>query len=152
MKGIFLIPLFFAVASCTQTAGSSDPKGNSSAAEKGDVVKAYNTTELPKYPAGFQGLYEHIDKNMRYPSEAKNQGIEGRVFVEVIISKDGDVMKAKVVKGLGHGLDDEALRLVNSFPKQFIPGLRENEIVNTKTIVPIVFDIVEYLRRTEGIS
>ncbi len=67
----------------------------------------------PTYPGGTKALKEFIAKNKRYPKAAIQNKIEGGVFVKYSVNHKGDVIDAKVVDGLGHGCDEEALRLVN---------------------------------------
>lgn len=68
--------------------------------------------KLPTYPSGAEGLKKFIQANLHYPKDAIDHKIEGFVFVEYHVSDYGDVLDARVIKGLGYGCDEEALRIV----------------------------------------
>ena len=73
-----------------------------------------------------------------YPPQAAENRIQGRVILEVVISKDGDVTNVKVVKGVDPLLDKEALRVINLMPK-WKPGKQRGEAVNVKYTIPVTF-------------
>ena len=79
----------------------------------------------PVYPGGNKAMDEFIKKNLRYPEEAMQQKIEGTVAVEIDIDVFGKVSAAKVKHGIGHGCDEEAIRLVKllQFEKKKYKGL-----------------------------
>lgn len=68
--------------------------------------------ELPEYPGGKTAFKKFISENMRYPAEAVKNNIEGDVFVKFVINDNGSVQDASVLKGIGYGCDEEALRLI----------------------------------------
>lgn len=72
---------------------------------------------MPEYPGGNEALYKFIGKHLKYPKKAHKKGIEGKVYVQFVIDKEGNVTNAKVLKGIGFGCDEEALRVVNKMPK-----------------------------------
>ena len=94
--------------------------------------------ELPSFPGGDVKLREWIKKNMKYPSYAKNNGIEGQVLVVFIVEKDGSISNAEVSWGVDPSLDQEALRIVNKMPK-WKPGKQEGSTVRVKFHLPIKF-------------
>lgn len=73
--------------------------------------------EMPSFPGGEVKLVEYIAKNLNYPQEAIEKGIEGRVFVGFIIDVDGSVTDVKLLRGIGGGCDEEAIRVIKSLPK-----------------------------------
>jgi protein TonB len=75
-----------------------------------------------------------------YPKEAIDAGIEGKVFVEFYIEKDGTVSDAKVLRGIGYGCDEEALRVVGLMPKWF-PGKQRGQAVRVRYTLPINFKL-----------
>jgi TonB family protein len=79
----------------------------------------------PLYPGGNKAMDEFIKKNMRYPEDALQHRIEGTVAVDIDIDVYGSVSSAKVKHGIGHGCDEEAIRLVNllQFQKKKYKGL-----------------------------
>ena len=68
--------------------------------------------QMPEFPSGDKGLYEFIADNIKYPAEAKEEGIKGRVFVNFIVEPDGSVSDIRVLRGIGGGCDEEAVRVV----------------------------------------
>jgi len=89
--------------------------------------------ELPRYGGGNEEFKKFIASNLRYPKEALEAGIEGKVLVEYEIDDNGFVHNPRVVRGLGYGCDEEAVRVVNllRFKKVKNRGVRVR--VNTKT-------------------
>lgn len=90
--------------------------------------------DLPEYPGGKKAFQEYIQKNLRYPKEALDKGIEGSVYVKYRIDGLGKVIHAEVTHPLGYGCDEEALRLVRSlkYGKAKNRGLRVTSTVRTK--------------------
>ena len=94
--------------------------------------------EMPEFPGGDKELYQFIADNVKYPAEAKEKGIKGRVFVNFIVEPDGSVSDIKVLRGIGGGCDEEAVRVVKSMPK-FKPGIQNGEAVRVSYTVPVIF-------------
>lgn len=97
---------------------------------------------MPKYPYGEKELAGFIAHNMRYPKDARQQGIEGRVLCSFIVSADGSISNIEIVQGLHQELDTEAIRVLSLMSK-WIPGERSGEKVNVKCLLPIDFTIDE---------
>ena len=95
---------------------------------------------MPMFRGGERKLMEFIGSNVVYPKEAIDAGIEGRVFVEFYIEKDGSVSNAKVLRGLGYGCDEEALRVVGLMPK-WRPGKQRGQCIRVKYTLPIIFKL-----------
>lgn len=92
--------------------------------------KVFTVVEhLPEFPGGSKALREFLDQNVKCPQEAKRQ--KGKVFVSLIITDQGNVSNAEVMKGLGHEYDEEAIRVVSSLPK-WKPGIQNGIPVNVK--------------------
>lgn len=96
--------------------------------------------ELPSFPGGDAKLREWIKKNMKYPSYAKNNGIEGQVLVVFIVEKDGSISNAEVSWGVDPSLDQEALRIVNKMPR-WKPGTQNGVAMRVKYRLPITFTL-----------
>jgi TonB family protein len=96
--------------------------------------------EQPVPIGGIQEYYKYVAKNLRYPQAAAKLGIEGRVFIEFIITKDGSVVNAKCIKGIGDLCDSEAVRVISNSPN-WIPGKKNGENVNVKMVLPITFKL-----------
>lgn len=96
--------------------------------------------EMPQFPTGEDGLGRFIAEFIRYPSRAREDGIQGRILCSFIVRKDGTISNVEVVNGLDNELDNEALRVLSMMPK-WTPGKNDNEIVSVKCILPIDFTI-----------
>lgn len=93
---------------------------------------------MPHFPGGELDLYRFLSQQIRYPAEAARLRIEGKVLVRFVIETDGRVTQAEVVRGIGGGCDEEALRLVRNMPK-WIPGRHGNELVPVYSSLAINF-------------
>ncbi|MBR0177406.1 MAG: TonB family protein [Bacteroidales bacterium] len=98
--------------------------------------------EMPQFPGGETKLMEYIAKNLTYPQEARDKGIDGRVFIGMVIEKDGSVSNVKVLRGIGSGCDEEAVRVIKSMPK-WKPGMMKGEPVPVSYQIPINFKLSE---------
>lgn len=94
--------------------------------------------EMPKFPGGEAKLLEFINKGIKYPVIAQENGIQGRVICSFVVNRDGSVVDAQVVRGVDPSLDKEALRVINTMPK-WTPGKQRGKPVRVKYTVPITF-------------
>ena len=94
--------------------------------------------QMPEYPGGMAAALEYIQKNMRYPEVAKKNGTQGRVTVQFIIDKGGNVTDPKVIRAVDKDLDAEAIRLVGTMPK-WKPGMQKGQAVAVKYTLPVMF-------------
>lgn len=94
--------------------------------------------EMPEFPHGNQALFDYLSRNIRYPKKAK--GATGRVFVQFVVEKDGEISNAKIAKSSGNEfLDAETIRLVNKMPK-WKPGKLKGVPVRVRYVVPVKFE------------
>jgi len=96
--------------------------------------------EMPSYPGGEQKLMEFVAKNIKYPQIARETGIQGRVFVGFVVEPDGSVSNVKVLRGIGGGCDEEAMRVVKSMPK-WKPGKQRGKAVRVSYMLPVNFKL-----------
>jgi TonB family protein len=96
--------------------------------------------EPAEFPGGIEGLMNFLTTNLRYPEEARMKGLEGNVFITLIVEKDGTVTSVEPVKGVSPVLDAEAVRVVESFPK-WAPGKKDGVVVRSAFVVPIKFKL-----------
>lgn len=89
---------------------------------------------------GMKAFYGYISENLKYPEEAKKMGIEGKVFVEFVVDKDGKLINIKSVKGIGAGCDEEAIRVLKSAPK-WTPATVVDMPVKVRMIIPITYKL-----------
>ena len=95
---------------------------------------------MPEYPGGTNAMFDFIRKNVKYPESAKEKGIEGRVYVNFVIDKDGSISDIKVLRGLCKEIDEEAVRVVKAMPK-WNPGMQDGEPVRVQYTLPFYFKI-----------
>jgi TonB family protein len=106
-----------------------------------DNDTVYNIVEqMPEYPGGVEAMMKYIAENVKYPEEAKDKNIAGRVFLAFVVEKDGSVSNVKVLRGIGGGCDEEAARVINSMPK-WKPGKQKGKPVRVSFQIPIYFKL-----------
>ena len=96
--------------------------------------------EMPEFPGGVEALMDYVGRNVKYPEEAKDKEIQGRVFVSFVIEKDGSVNEVKVLRGIGGGCDEEAVRVIKAMPK-WTPGKQKGKPVRVNYQIPINFKL-----------
>ncbi|MBQ8442910.1 MAG: M56 family metallopeptidase, partial [Bacteroides sp.] len=94
--------------------------------------------EMPEFPGGMAECMKFLNKNIKYPTISQENGVQGRVIVQFVVTKDGDIAEPKVVRGVDPYLDAEALRVISMMPK-WKPGKQRGEAVNVKYTVPVMF-------------
>ncbi len=97
--------------------------------------------EAAQPTGGMAAFYKAVAEIIRYPAEARKAGVQGRVFVEFIINDDGSLTDFRVLKGVGHGLDEEAIRCVAEASKKcpWLPGKQHGKPVKQRYTLPIIF-------------
>lgn len=95
---------------------------------------------MPTFPGGEKKMLEYVAKNVKYPQLAKEVGTQGRVFVSFIVEKDGSITNVTILRGIGSGCDEEAIRVVKSMPK-WNPGLQCGRAVRVSCNLPINFKL-----------
>ena len=96
--------------------------------------------KMPTYPGGVQAFYKYVKKKMKYPSQARRMGIEGKVFVQFVVGKDGVISEVKVIRGVGAGCDEEAIRVIKNSPR-WSPGKQRGKAVKVRMVLPITFKL-----------
>ena len=98
-----------------------------------DVVE-----QMPSFPGGMKAMMDYLARNIRYPANAKNDLIEGRVILQFIVDKKGRLSDIKVVKSVEPYLDAEAVRVVKSMPR-WNPGMQNGKAVKVRYTLPVTF-------------
>lgn len=95
---------------------------------------------MPMFPGGDDSLRKFIQKSVKYPEVAKENGIQGKVFVQFVINGRGKVEQVKVVRGVDPSLDKEAVRIIEALPA-WQPGKQRGKPVKVSYTVPINFKL-----------
>lgn len=96
--------------------------------------------EQPEFPGGMEKMYEFMQRTQKYPDMEYEAGIQGKVYVQFTVAKDGSIEEAKVLRSVSEGLDKEAMRLVKSMPK-WNPGKMGGKPVKCRFNLPVVFKL-----------
>ncbi len=94
----------------------------------------------PEFPGGMEGLGQFIGKNLHYPTAAERAKVQGRVFLNFVVTKDGSITDINLLKGIGYGADEEAMRVVAQMP-HWKPGMQNGQAVNVRYNLPINFQL-----------
>lgn len=118
--------------------------------DPGEIVIAYEpeeepveeilsfVEEMPSPIGGMQEFYGFLSKKMKYPKQARRMGMEGKVFVQFVVNEEGKMTDLEVVRGIGVGCDEEALRVMKLAP-DWNPGKQRGRPVKVRMVVPIYF-------------
>lgn len=96
--------------------------------------------KMPEFPGGETELYKYLNKNLKYPDIAKEQNLQGRVFITFVVEKDGSIANPKVARDIGGGCGEEALRVVRAMPK-WTPGKQRTQTVRVQYTLPVIFQL-----------
>lgn len=106
-----------------------------------EVDEIFGIVEDPAvFEGGMDNFYKYVSKNLTYPKQAKRQGIQGKIFLQFVVDKEGQITDIKVVKGLGFGLDEEATRVLRECPK-WKPARQRGKVVRVRMSIPIMFKL-----------
>ena len=124
--------------------------------EETDVIEDYESYDIPdeivndntiviaetqaSFPGGMQAWGQFLNDNLKYPKMAKRAGIEGKVFLNFVVDKEGNISDIEIVRGIGAGCDDEAIRVLKMAPK-WNPGLQRGNPVKSRMSLFIHFDL-----------
>ncbi len=107
--------------------------------EKADEI--FDVVEnAPNPPGGMEGWNQYLSKNLKYPTQARRMGIEGTVYVVFVVNTDGSIQDVEILRGIGGGCDEEALRVVKNAPK-WEPGKQRGRPVRVRMRLPIRFKL-----------
>jgi len=144
MKNILLvlsISLFSVVAYC-QSSKADKNIGNES--NSNETTKPNNSDvfviveDMPAFPGGEDARRRFLAENINYPSQARIEGIQGTIYISFIIDTTGIVTSVKVLRGIGGGCDEEAVRVVKLMPK-WNPGKQKGKAVRVQFNMPMQF-------------
>lgn len=95
---------------------------------------------MPSFPGGDDALFKFLGENINYPDEAKDKGISGVVYVTFVVDYDGEITNVKVIRGIGGGCDEEAVRVIKAMP-DWEPGRQKGKRVRVQYNLPIRFTL-----------
>jgi TonB family protein len=94
--------------------------------------------EMPQFPGGDEARIKYMISSIKYPEDAKKKGVQGTVYVTFVVETDGSISTVKVLRGIGTGCDEEAVRVIREMP-QWIPGKQSGKTVRVQFNMPIKF-------------
>ena len=106
---------------------------------------------LPEFPGGMAELMKYLQKNLRYPQICKEQGVQGRVFVQFVVNTDSTITDVNVIKSVNPHLDEEAVRVVKAMPK-WNPGKQRGELVRVRFTLPVTFRLPKDTLKVDTVS
>jgi protein TonB len=89
---------------------------------------------------GYEAFYQYIKQELKYPSQAQRMSVQGKVYVQFIIERDGSLSDVKVLKGIGAGCDEEAVRVLSQSPS-WQPGKQRGRPIRQRMVMPMVFKL-----------
>lgn len=96
--------------------------------------------EVPQFPGGYEALISFLNTNLKYPKEARENGLQGQLVISFIVGENGEISSAKIVHGIGGGCDEEAIRVIESMPA-WEPALKDEKPVRVLFNMPITFKL-----------
>lgn len=96
----------------------------------------------PEFEGGIDAFHRYIMNEIKYPLQARQAGVEGRVDVQFVVEKDGSLQEVTAINGIGSGCDEEAVRVLQSMPR-FKPATQNGKPVRVRMVVPITFALNE---------
>jgi len=94
--------------------------------------------QMPEPVIGFDAFYAYIVRTLKYPPAARRMGLEGKVFVQFLINKKGDLLDPIIIRGISDEIDQEAIRVIKNGPK-WKPGRQRGRPVTVKVVIPLTF-------------
>lgn len=92
----------------------------------------------PAFPGGTDKKLEFLSKNIKFSTNAASAEVNGRVYIEFVVAPDGHLKDFKIVRGIGYGCDEEALRVAKTMP-DWIPGKQAGRAVPVKEVIPVLY-------------
>jgi TonB family protein len=96
--------------------------------------------KMPEFPGGIKALMHYLGTHIKYPAEARKANIQGKVFIQFIVEKDGSISHVRVLKGIGHGCDKESVEVVKNMPR-WVPGEQKGKPVRVQYNLPVKFSL-----------
>ena len=112
-----------------------------------DTTNVFNAVEQQaEYPGGMEAFGKYLAKNLKYPAAAQRANVTGKVYTQFIVNTDGSVSDVTVLKSVGFGCDEEAIRVLETV--KWIPGKQSGRVVRSRFTVPINFQLADDSKRS----
>ncbi len=106
-----------------------------------EEVKIFTVVEQdPEFPGGMEALYKYLAQNIKYPQLARDNNITGKVYVTFVVERDGSIANPRVLRDIGGGCGQEAIRVVKAMPK-WAPGKQRGKAVRVQFNLPVNFTL-----------
>ena len=164
IKALLTLPLFALLlfANCKSNVNEKAAENkNVEATENGETQSVETVVDnsevfkqvdvFPEYPGGTNAMFDFIQKNVKYPEAAKEKGIEGKVYVQFVVEKDGSLSSFQVVRGVSEDIDAEAIRVLKAMPK-WKPGMQDGKPVRVQYVMPFKFQLTGNENTTTALS
>lgn len=132
------IPALFFVLACNDQVMAQEIKAKVPPSESNEVYMVVD--QLPEYRGGSEELMSFLASELRYPKDSRRMGIEGTVFVQFVVEKDGTLTDIKLQRGIDSACDAEAVRVIK-LSKPWNPGVQNGKAVRTQMTLPIKFKL-----------
>ncbi|MCQ2300630.1 MAG: energy transducer TonB [Bacteroidales bacterium] len=139
MKKLFIALMLIGVAAaaCAQSDAKATTKANDATAEEEVFLIVEQEAE---FPGGLDALSKYLSANLTYPQEARDANVEGKVIVQFVIEKNGKVSNIKVLRDIGSGCGEEAVRVIKGMPR-WKPGQQRGKPVRCQFTLPVNFQL-----------
>ena len=145
--GITLLFTFFSnsiqgqtVSTTQKSSVSQDSIGLYDGTGSDSELICWGLEEMPEYPGGLKAMFNFIGENIKYPKQAIEDSIHGKVFINFVVEKDGQLSNIRVLRGIGGGCDKEAIRVVKLMPN-WISGKQRGKSVRVSYVLPLKFEL-----------
>ncbi|MFB0499530.1 TonB family protein [Mucilaginibacter sp. OAE612] len=137
----YSVPISFTLAPSDDTTKTTAPVTFSIASAQSGSDPVFTSVEqVPEFKGGLEAFGKFLMTNLRYPKAARDNNVQGRVIITFVVEKDGSLSNMKVVRGIGSGCDEEALRVLSISPA-WKPGIQNGKPVKVQYSVPISFTL-----------
>ena len=107
-----------------------------------EIFDDVDVSQMPELPGGEEELIRYLAQNIQYPKQALDGNTEGRVLIGFVVNKEGDIDDVKVLRSIGDGCDEEAVRVIHKMPK-WKPGKNNGKLVNVFYNLPVTFQLMK---------
>lgn len=117
----------------------------------GNVYDFVSIDKQPEFPGGISKFYKYVGNNIKYPTLAQDNNVQGKVFLSFVVEKDGSLSDLQITRGLGSGTDEEAIRVLKESPK-WNPGIKDGLPVRVKYNINVNFTLTDPVKETKTSS